>query len=262
MNWLDALDLADSFWEDASDLPELCSCAERELIAQPSLTSDSPTLNSDMESLNSQWLESLSPIAEEAKQAKRRCRWTGAEDEMLEMLAEKYRNDWGKLAEFLPRHSAAAIQKRWKNKIDPQYSKGKWTPEEDEMICRLYEQEGGNWVKLAKSVPGRHPDQIKNRYYGTLRKKQHELSQKPRSQRGLGLLGTLLTTQQDQDLASGLMDSASTELSNLTFSEDIISERKAAKKRQLQELQERISTLEDFINRTKEHIERLEEEID
>jgi hypothetical protein len=50
--------------------------------------------------------------------------------------------------------------------------------------------------------------------------------------------------------------------SPLTFPEEIVSDRKATKKLQLQELQERISPLEEFTYRTKEHIEQFEEEID
>lgn len=262
MNWLDALDLADSFWEDASDLPELCSCAERELTGVPLQTPESYTSNSDIRSLNDNWLNSLSPATEDSKQTRRRSRWTEAEDELLEMLAEKYRNDWVKLTEFLPRHTPTAIQKRWKNKIDPRYTKGKWTPEEDQMICKLYEQEGGNWVKFSNLIPGRHPDQIKNRFYGTLRKKQVE--QKSRTPKSLGLLGSLLTGQQDFDSTSMLIDTTSTDLSNMTFFGDHVDEsgRKAAKKLRLQELQERISTLEDFIIQTKGHIDKLEEQLD
>ena len=45
-----------------------------------------------------------------------------------------------------------------------------WTEEEDKRLFTLFKQKGPHWSVLAKGFPGRTDNQIKNRFYSTLRR--------------------------------------------------------------------------------------------
>jgi hypothetical protein len=72
---------------------------------------------------------------------------------------------------LLPGKTAKQIEKRWINRHDPKYVHRQWTDQEDFVIQTLYKKFGGKWVKIAKHLPGRHSDAIKNRYYSVIRKR-------------------------------------------------------------------------------------------
>lgn len=45
-----------------------------------------------------------------------------------------------------------------------------WTEEEDRKLFKLYKEKGSRWSLLASQFPGRNENQIKNRFYSTLRR--------------------------------------------------------------------------------------------
>ena len=53
----------------------------------------------------------------------------------------------------------------------PDVVKRKWTLEEDLLIVRLHREHNARWSEMAKFVPGRTDNQIKNRYNSNLKKR-------------------------------------------------------------------------------------------
>ena len=52
------------------------------------------------------------------------------------------------------------------HKINPAVAnKSKWSHEEDMKVISLIKQIGTKWSQIAKALPNRHDNQIKNRYY-------------------------------------------------------------------------------------------------
>lgn len=45
-----------------------------------------------------------------------------------------------------------------------------WTEEEDQKLFKLYKEKGSRWSLLTSQFPGRNENQIKNRFYSTLRR--------------------------------------------------------------------------------------------
>jgi hypothetical protein len=101
-----------------------------------------------------------------------RWQWTAEEDLKLTSLAKQFNRDWTKIAEFFPSKTVGNIKKRFLNKHNPDIRRLPWTPQEDKLIVELYAVQGCSWTTIAESLEGRQPDAIKNRFYGTLRKKK------------------------------------------------------------------------------------------
>jgi hypothetical protein len=105
-------------------------------------------------------------------------RWTSMEDSVLRELVEKNGNRrWKRTAkEFGERsgseRSNVQCQHRWNKCLKPGLLKGPWTPDEDETIRRMIEENGGpqhvRWSVIAKVLNGRLGKQVRERWINNL----------------------------------------------------------------------------------------------
>jgi len=97
--------------------------------------------------------------------------WTPEEDEALaEWIEENGPNKWSQCALSIEGRSGKQCRDRWFNHLSPEVKKGSWSVSEDKLIFDLYQKYGSSWSKIAKHVPNRTENSIKNRFYSTLRK--------------------------------------------------------------------------------------------
>ena len=58
---------------------------------------------------------------------------------------------------------------RWLNHLKPDIRRGEWTAEEERILVEGHRMLGTRWAALAKLLPGRPENAIKNHWHATLR---------------------------------------------------------------------------------------------
>jgi myb proto-oncogene protein len=108
---------------------------------------------------------------------KRKQNWTAFEDKILLMVVGSYgRRNWKAIASQLPKRTASQCYMRY-NIIKTEFTKGMWTPEEDEYLLELVKTNGKKWSILADlHVAKRTGKQIRDRYVNYL---DPELNREP-----------------------------------------------------------------------------------
>jgi len=107
-----------------------------------------------------------------------RRKWNREEDKQLAMLINKHgTTNWRVVASLLQDRTAKQCRERWINHLDPAIIKGKLSSEEWSIVVQTQEELGNRWSEIAKLLPGRTPNQIKNVWHAMARR---ETQKKPK----------------------------------------------------------------------------------
>mmetsp|Transcript_40401 Transcript_40401/g.89733 ORF Transcript_40401/g.89733 Transcript_40401/m.89733 type:complete len:648 (+) Transcript_40401:247-2190(+) len=101
-------------------------------------------------------------------------KWT--EDEQHRLVAAinnmgREHINWAEVAKAVPGRTGKQCREKWKNDLRPDISKDPWTSREEYILARLHSDVGNQWAEIAKFLPGRSENSIKNHWNATLRSK-------------------------------------------------------------------------------------------
>ncbi|CAG8560092.1 17065_t:CDS:2 [Dentiscutata erythropus] len=117
---------------------------------------------------STRWLGALNPTIHKG-------RWTPEEDAALKDAVSEFVDlidsdghpqpiPWNKIASRIPHRTGIQCQARWSEALDPSVRKGKWSPDEDEILKEGVRRYGRCWIRIAELIEGRTQRQCRTRW--------------------------------------------------------------------------------------------------
>lgn len=111
--------------------------------------------------------------------------WSQHEDRsLLELVQSQGAHNWVRISQFIRTRSPKQCRERYHQNLKPSLCHEPITPEEGEIIERLVAEMGKRWAEIARRLPGRSDNAVKNWWNGGMNRRRRIVLRREGSVRG------------------------------------------------------------------------------